>query len=153
LLNKIRFLIVCLVISFFVAGCAAKAIKNESKDQKITADNSKSFLIFSPSDTDIFMGALTCLKDPAKETDYQAAREQLEIIVQKYPKSKWKNSAQALIHIIQNMAELKVNVAAEKQKSASDKSKLNKEIEELKTDIQRLKNLEIQLEKREKSLK
>jgi TolA-binding protein len=142
-----------LVISFFVAGCAAKAIKNESKCQKITADNAKSAFGFSPSDTDIFMGALNSLADPAKGNDYQTAREHLEIILQKYPKSKWKNSAQALIHIIQNMAELKVNIAAEKQKSASDKSKLNKEIEELKTDIQRLKNLEIQLEKREKSLK
>jgi hypothetical protein len=153
LLNKIRFLIVCLVISFFVAGCAAKAVKNESKCQKITADNSNSFFVFSLSDTDFFMGALNCLGDPESGNDYQAAREQLEIIVQKYPKSKWKNSAQSLIHIIQNLAELKANIAAEKQKSASDKSKLNKEIEELKNDIQRLKNLEVQLEKREKSLK
>jgi hypothetical protein len=153
LLNKIRCLIVCLVVSFFIAGCAAKAIKNESKCQKIMAENSKSVFGFSPSDTDIFMGALNCLEDPAKENDYQTAREQLEIIVQKYPKSKWKNSAQALIQIIQNLTELKVNIATEKQKNTSEKSKLNKEIEELKSDIQRLKNLEIQLEKREKRLK
>jgi hypothetical protein len=153
LLNKIRCLIVCLIILFFVAGCATKAVKNESNCQKITAENSKRFWGFSPSDTDIFMGALNCLGDPEGENHYQAAREQLEIIVQKYPKSKWKNSAQDLIQIIKNLAELKINIAAEKQKSATDKAKLGKEIEELKSDIQRLKNLEIQLEKREKKLK
>ncbi len=109
----------------------------------------KTFLRFSPSDTDFFMGALSCLGDAESENDYQAAREQLEVIVQKYPKSKWKESAQALIRIIHNLGELKMNFAAEKKKSAADESK----IEELKNDIQRLKNLEIQLDKREKKLK
>jgi hypothetical protein len=148
-MKKIRYLIVFPVILLLVAGCSTKAVKSESKCQKITADNSKSFLIFSPSDTDYFMGALSCMGEQESESNYAAAREQLEVIVQKYPKSKWRESAQALINIIQNMGELKVNL----QKSTSDKLKLGKEIEELKTDIQRLKNLEVQLDKREKKLK
>lgn len=149
MLNKSRWIIVFPVILFFIAGCATKVVKNESKCRKITVENSKNFFAFSPSDTDFFMGALSCLGDPESENDYQAAREQLEVIVQKYPKSKWKESAQALIRIIHNLGELKMNFAAEKKKSAADESK----IEELKNDIQRLKNLEIQLDKREKILK
>ena len=149
MLNKIRYLVVCLVIIFLVAGCSTKAVKNESKCQKVTDDKSDSFWRFSPSDTDFFMGALSCLDDSESGNDYQAAREQLEIIIQKYPRSKWRNSAQALISIIQNLSELKVNIATEKQ----NKAKLGKDIEALKTDIQRLKNLEIQLEIRGKKLK
>jgi hypothetical protein len=149
LLNKIRWIIVCVAVLFFIAGCTAKAVKNEYKCQKITAENYQSIFGFSPSDTDFFMGALSCLGDQEGVNDYQAAKEQLEVIVQKYPKSKWQESSQALLAIISNLAELKVNIA----KSAADKSKMGKEIEELKSDIQRLKNLEIQLEKREKILK
>jgi hypothetical protein len=137
------------VLIFFIPGCTTKAVKKEYKCQKIMAENSSNIFGFSPSDTDFFMGALSCLGDAESGNDYQAAKEQLEVIVQKYPKSKWTESSQALISILQNLAELKVNL----QKSTTDKSKLGKEIEELKNDIQRLKNLEIQLEKREKNLK
>jgi hypothetical protein len=145
LLDKIRYHFVYLIILFFVASCSTKAVKNETKCQKITADSPKSFFIFAPSDTDYFMGALSCLTEPENENNYQAAREQLEIIIQKYPQSKWANSAEALIKIIKNTAELKVNII--------DQTKLTKEIEQLKTDIQRLKNLEVELEKRDKKLK
>jgi hypothetical protein len=149
LLNKTRCVIVCLAFLFFITGCTTKAVKSEYKCQKITVENSSNIFGFSPSDTDFFMGALSCLGDTESVNNYQAAKEQLEVIVQKYPNSKWKESSQALISILQNMAELNVNL----QRSATDKSKLGKEIEELKNDIQRLKNLEIQLEKREKNLK
>ncbi len=153
LLNQIRILSFYLIIVFFIAGCATKAVKNDSKCQKTAADNIGSFFQFSPSDTDIFIGALNCLEDSESVSDYSAAREQLKIIVEKYPRSKWKNNAQSLIYIIQNLTQLKANVAAENLKNSADRFKLIKEIEALKTDIQRLKDLEIQLEIREKKLK
>ena len=153
MLNKIRCLIACLILLFIMTGCAVKAVKNESKCQKIPDVKSKSFFRFSPSDTDIFMNALSCLEGPVKFDDYLAAKDQLEIFVQQYPRSKWKDGAHSLITIIQTMAELQANLATERQKDSADKAMLNKEITELKTDLQRLKNLEIQLDKREKSLK
>jgi len=153
LLNNIRCLLLCFTCLLVITGCATKAIKNEAKCLKIDDISAQSFLGFYPSDTDIFMNALNCLGNQDKDENFQTAKEQLEELVQKYPKSKWKYSAQGLITIIRNLTELKASIATERQKNETEKSNLNKEIMELKNDIQRLKNLEIQLDQREKKFK
>jgi PBP1b-binding outer membrane lipoprotein LpoB len=147
LLNKVKSLIICLIIAVFLAGCAGKAVKDESSGSKTTAK--KGFFTWSPSDTDLLGEALSCLNNKENAPDYSAAKEKLELLLQQYPKSKWAGGARGLIQSIDTILALQTKVT----QAHADNAKIVKENEQLKNDIALLKKLEIQLEKREKMLK
>jgi len=161
-------------MAFVIAGCAHSPIIDKSNDRQSAARNGKSFFESRPSDADIINGALISLHKQEGEPDYNAAKARLAILIQDYPQSKWAESAQAVILIINNLLALQEKVKtqslaldkenAERTKQSKDYqyseerdraeiSKLQQENEQLKKDIGLLKKLEIQLNRREKLLK
>jgi hypothetical protein len=166
LLKTIKWSLFFLIIAVFVVGCAAKTVKEDTNDHK--ASMNKSF--FESSDTELIREALNLLSNKEEAPDYNAARTNLNLLMQKHPKSKWVNPAQGLSAAIDKLLILQAKIKAENlalDKANADKTKLLKENEDLKgdniklqqeneklkNDIALLKKLEIQLEKREKMLK
>lgn len=162
-----------IILTVLLASCSTKAVINNN-GQAVAKEKSKSIFTSEPSDYEMFEDALSCLKNNASETNDQEVKVKLENLLAKYPQSKWAESSQALIDTLERISRLKMQLRQEKQKSQSDQAKLTKEIEglkentekfsseinrlqqeneQLKNDIQQLKNLEIQLEKREKTLR
>ena len=133
------------------------------------------------SDTDLFHNAVSHLGNIEVTADYLRARSEFELLVKTYPKSRWYSLSETFIRIIDNMQAYKVKSGSDRllaDKAQADKGRLlqeseqlKKEIrllndkhqtettrllqenEQLKKDIQLLKNLEIQLEKRERTLR
>jgi hypothetical protein len=173
-LKKHKGTIIIFIIAVFAAGCANSPVINKSNGQKMAAERQKSIFELSPSDADIISEALTYLNNREGEPGYNAAKAKLGIFIQEHPKSKWVESAQALILTINNLLDLQEKVKTESQaleKANAEKAKLKKdykyseeryqtdtvklqqENEQLKNDIELLKKLEIQMGKREKMLK
>lgn len=168
-------LIYLIMIAVMLTACSTKAVMGDKNGQTGTGEKSKGIFSIEPSDRELFEEAVSCLSDNQKEPNYQEVKGKLENMVAKYPQSKWVKSAQALIYSLDRISELQLQLNKEKQKSQGDHEKLTKEIEglkkentekysseiirlqqeneQLKNDIQQLKNLEIQLEKREKTLR
>jgi len=144
---------------------------SKSVDQTESSHKSNGFFSTEPSDKDLFEEALSLLSSQEQEPQYNEAKVILEKLVQQFPKSKWVDSAKALIVSLNRISALEAQLNQEKQKYDKltqemavlrDKGKqaeekhlaeifrLQQENDELKKDIQQLKNLEIQLEKRTK---
>jgi hypothetical protein len=172
LLKKLTILIIFLVLTAFVAGCAPKIAKDESPAPKKTTKKIVSALPPSDADadTDLIRNTLAHLGNNSGAPNYDAAKFKLELFVQQYPSSAWTGCAQDLIQIIDAILILKNKIKSEKQtleRTNAEKIKLLKENEALKAeavknqqeneqlrnDIALLKQLEIRLEKREKMLK
>ncbi len=174
MLKKCQGTIIFFIIAFFIAGCANRAVIDKSNSQKMAAERQKSVFELFPSDADIISEALTYLNNRQGEPDYNAVKAKLTIFLQGHPKSKWAESAQALILTINNLLDLQEKVKTESialEKANAEKAKLKKdykyseeryqtetaklqqENEQLKKDIALLKQLEIQMDKREKMLK
>lgn len=162
-----------IILAFLLASCSTRAVINDN-GQAGVQEKSKSIFTREPSDHELFEDALSCLRNNLNEPSDQEVKVKLENLLAKYPQSKWAESARALIDSLERISRLKMQLRQEKQKSQSDQAKLTKEIEglkenaekhsaeinrlqqeneQLKNDIQQLKNLEIQLEKREKTLR
>ena len=163
MLKKAKRTIILFIIAAFFAGCAGTPVADKSKSGEI-----------APSDSDIMQEALTYLNTPERVPDYNAAKANLELLLQKYPQSKLAESTQALILTINDLLVLQLQLKNEKHaldKANAEKAKLRKdyksseeryqveniklqqENEQLKNDIAVLKKLEIQMDKREKMLK
>ena len=170
MLKKLTILIIFLVLTVFVAGCAPKIAKDESPAPKKTTKKIVSALPPSDADTDLIRNTLAQLGNNSGAPNYDAAKSKLELFVQQSPSSAWTGCAQDLIQIIDAILILKNKVKSEKQtleRTNAEKIKLLKENEALKAeavknqqaneqlrnDIALLKQLEIRLEKREKMLK
>jgi gas vesicle protein len=135
----------------------------------------------SVSDMDLFHDAVSFLDNPEVTADYLRARSAFELLVRNYPKSKWRNLSETFIRIIddiqayqaksrsdqllldkaqadkgrllQESEQLKKEIRLLNDKHQTETTRLLQENEQLKKDIQLLKNLEIQLEKRERTLR
>ena len=135
----------------------------------------------SMSDTDLFHDAVSYLGNIEVTADYLRARSAFELLVKTYPKSKWRNLSETFIRIIddikayqaksisnqllldkaqadkgrllQESEQLKKEIRLLNDKQQTETTRLLQENEQLKKDIQLLKNLEIQLQKRERTLR
>ena len=135
----------------------------------------------SMSDTDLFHDAVSYLGNIEVTVDYLRARSEFELLVKTYPKSKWRNLSETFIRIIddikayqaksisdqllldkaqadkgrllQESEQLKKEIRLLNDKQQTEITRLLQENEQLKKDIQLLKNLEIQLQKRERTLR
>lgn len=171
MLKKAKWTFIVFIIAFFIAGCAGSPILDESNG---AAQKRKGIFALHPSDTDIIKEALKLLNRQEEKPDYNAAKARLAIFIDEYHKSKWAESAQALILTIDNLLALQEKVKAQslaldkeyaektklkrdyqfsEERNRAEISKLQQENEQLKKDIALLKKLEIQLDKREKMLK
>lgn len=135
----------------------------------------------SMSDTDLFRDAVSRLGNLEVTADYVRARSAFELLVRTYPKSKWHSLSETFIRIIddikayqaksisgrllldkvqadkgrvlQENEQLKKEIRLLNDKQQAETTRLFQENEQLKKDIQLLKNLEIQLDKRERTLR
>ncbi|MBI4619573.1 MAG: hypothetical protein HY739_05370 [Desulfobacterales bacterium] len=132
-----------------------------TKDKTVVKD--KAIVDRSMSDTDLFHDAVSYLGNPEVTVDYLRARSAFELLVKTYPKSKWRNLSETFIRIIDDIKAYQAKSISDQlllDKAQADKGRLfqeneqlKKDSEQLKKDIQLLKNLEIQLEKRERTLR
>jgi hypothetical protein len=174
LLKKYKWEIIVFIAAVFMAGCAGSPVIDKPHGPKMAAEKQRSIFELSPADADIFREALTYLNNRQGAPDYNAAKAKLGIFIQEHPRSKWVESAQALILIINNLINLQEKVKIESlelSKANAEKAKLKKdykyseekyqtetvklqqENEQLKNDIELLRKLEIQMGQREKMLK
>jgi len=166
--ERYRNYLVCIL--FVLLGACASLPTPPEKPSPVFE---KSWFKRSPSDTDIFSKSMSYLGSREKAADYVKAREALDELLKKYPRSKWRSLSEILIRFIDGMEKYSVDMQLlEKAKEENAKllreneqikkdnkqlleetAKLVQENEQLKKDIQLLKSLEVQLEKREKMLR
>ncbi len=101
-----------------------------------------------PSDEDLFLIGTSYLGNSEIIPDYFNAKAAFEKLVKTYPDSRWRSASVRLIALIDEVQMLK-----QKKPVAADALRLMQENEQLKKDIERLKRLEIESEKRAKTLR
>ncbi len=101
-----------------------------------------------PSDEDLFLIGTSYLGNSEIIPDYFNAKAAFEKLVKTYPDSKWRNASVRLIALINE-----VQILKQKKPVAADALRLMQENEQLKKDIEHLKRLEIESEKRAKTLR
>ncbi|MDX9746527.1 MAG: hypothetical protein WCX84_08680 [Syntrophales bacterium] len=167
-MKKITVLFTCI---FLLGACAADrtAVTKEPVTETNNLDRATTPL---PPAEDLLIEAATALTQPnGTETgNGLKARALLARLTQSYPDSKWLNTAEALILLmdLQQACEEKMKGSLRlcegllSQKTKCEESenqcrqetiRLLQENEQLKKDLQNLKNLEIELEKRNRGLR
>ena len=101
----------------------------------------------TPTDEDLFLLGTSYLGNKALTPDYFNAKVAFEKLIKTYPKSRWRPAAQRLIILIEEIK------ACSATSSNKEMFKVLRENEKLKKDLERLKRLEIESEKRAKTLK
>jgi len=101
----------------------------------------------TPTDEDLFLLGTSYLGNKALTPDYFNARVAFEKLVKTYPESRWRPAAQRLIILIEEIKTCSTT------SSNKEMFKILQENEKLKKDLERLKRLEIESEKRAKTLK
>lgn len=170
---------------FFIGACATPPVA-VSKNNTASVNDSvvKRIPIFRSTSSDIeyLRHGISLIAGSADlQPDYANAKYSFELLLKEYPDSKWKESATALIKIINDLQsciekekaarilygknqEEKAGLLQENEKLTktnsmlnekmqSEISKLVQENERLKKDIELLKDLEIKLDKRERLLR
>lgn len=167
---------------FFLLSCASSRLVAQTENQGGgSIKTAMSIFTPKPSDTDLLQMAVNCLGAPGSEASEQQARTALESLIQLHPKSKWREVATVLLHLLDERKELLQQVRSERnifEKLQTDKDQIQRETEQLKKDnhglqeklqaetarfqqendqlkkdIDRLKSLEIELQHREKLLR
>lgn len=134
-----------------------------------------------PTDEALFFQGLSFLSDSLQSNDYSAVKHSLITLINDHPQSKWRDNAYMLLRLTEDLESYRDKLHAEGaalNKVLSDQAKtlqeneqlkkdlyllnekfqaelttLQQENEQLKKDLQQLKNLEMQLEKRGKTLR
>jgi hypothetical protein len=138
---------------------------------------SGNFSLLTSPDAELFQGGVSYLGSSEQPADYGKAKAAFSALLNTYPKSKWRELSEQLIHLIdetqacqaknvlaektredrerllQDNEKLKQDIRQLNDKLKTETVRLSEENEQLKKDIQLLKNLEIQLEKRDKTLR
>jgi DNA repair ATPase RecN len=132
-------------------------------------------------DEELFIQGMQQLAGPSNPDTFAAARQNLEALLNGYPQSKWCDAARTALRLMGELETYRQRLPVEQnlvQKLTTDKNRLLQENEQLKKDIrqlgekyqtdtselqqvndqlkkdlQLLKNLEIQLDRREKTLR
>lgn len=139
------------------------------------------FTMEKKKDEELFLQALHQIAGPLNQESSVAARQALESLLSGYPQSKWNDAARATLHLIGEWDACSQRLSVEQdmvQKLATDRNRtlreseqlkkelrqlsatyqtelaaLQQENDQLKKDLQLLKNLEIQLDRRGKTLR
>jgi hypothetical protein len=163
---KIGLLILFMV---FLGACAAK---------KAPVEPPGSLAARFQSDTALFQEGYAQLCGDERPVDYGKSREAFELLIKKYPKSKWRSYAKTFLILVDDAQEARDQADKEKQalikikalwegtqkecridhlKAQGDIARLHKENEqlkhengEMKKNIEQLKRLEIELQRRDK---
>jgi hypothetical protein len=174
---------ICIIIPlFFLLSCASSGpVKQPESQGGGSIKTAMSIFTPGPSDTDLLQMAVNFLGASGSEANEKQARTALESLIQLHPKSKWKELATVLLHLLDERKELALQVRAERdnvEKLQAEKDQIQRETEQLKKDnhgiqekvqaetarfqqendqlkkdIERLKSLEIELQHREKLLR
>jgi hypothetical protein len=169
---------------FFIVGCAAAPPAIEKKDVAAPAVKPVEAAPAAPprlfEERDLLLDGVVLLNLPERP-DPEKARSIFLSLIQRYPWSRWRPTAEAFIRLIderdafmemsrqdrllvdkskeersrvlQENDHLKMTVRELTEKLQSETAVLTQENEQLKRDIQRLKALEIELQKRERMLR
>ncbi|MDQ5984524.1 MAG: hypothetical protein CSYNP_00219 [Syntrophus sp. SKADARSKE-3] len=167
---RCRILLMFLVVALLVtSGCASTPKKDLPAPSTGAATTVR-------SDAQLFQEGYALLG-----TSYSKARDTFDQLIRLYPKSKWRPYAETYMKLLddvkaasnrvigarqeerkakQEAEELRVALDHAKkanrlpsEKLQSEIAKLQQENEQLKNDLQRLKNLEVQLQRRERSIR
>jgi hypothetical protein len=166
-----------LFLLILMIGACASAPKMDRPQQPVSAAP----LIQSQSDTALFQQSITLLGAPGKPADYDKARASFDQLIRLFPKSKWRPYADSYLKLLDELKansdkamadrlaarkaktetdDLRLSLDQSKkahrllqEKMQTDMARVQQENEQLKNDIQRLKQLEVDLQRRERSLK
>ncbi len=136
---------------------------------------------FVQSDTAIFHEGFSWLGTSGKPADYDRAGDVFSQLIKVYPKSKWRSYAETYLKLLDDLKKTSVSAAANRleakkaqteidelrvsmdqskkyqrllqEKFQSETARLQQENEQFKHDIQRLKQLEIELQRRDRSVR
>lgn len=175
-----RVLVLCLLV-LLGGACTPTAQKipdDKGHHPETASPHAGETSFFGAKDAELFQRALSRLNAPANgpvtANDYAEARADFELLLNAYPKSKWRPAAEKIIILIDTAAsrrqlvektaadknrlaqeneQLKRQVRALNEKLQTETAALTQENDQLKKDIQTLKNLEIELEKRDRKLR
>ena len=171
-----------LILLISVMGCTASLPRTTGLDTPSTGVSSAlRGRIFTSPEENLFREGLSCLMTPGQPADYEKARSVFAALATTYPKSKWSETAQRFIALLDELQacqskgtddrkhveslkrenegalleneNLRKNLKQAHEKLQTETQKLLQENEQLKKDLQLLKDLEIQLEKRERMLR
>jgi len=160
---------IVIIVMIFMGACAAKKAPTEPPG---------SLAVRFQSDTALFQEGYAQLTGDERPVDYSRAREAFELLINKYPKSKWRSYAKNFLTLMsetqtareqaekEKQACIKIKVLSEQTqkecrtdqlKTQGELSRLHKENDQLrqendqlKKDIEQLKRLEIELQRRDK---
>ena len=169
--RRLIVLMVLVVILLVTVGCASTPKKDLP-----AASASAAAATTARSDAQLFHEGYALLG-----TSYSKARETFDQLIRLYPKSKWRPYAETYLKLLDdvNAASNRVIVARQEERKAkqeaeelrvaldqakkanrlpseklqSEVARLQQENDQLKNDLQRLKNLEVQLQRRERSIR
>jgi Skp family chaperone for outer membrane proteins len=180
----LRRTLLAILAAFFLAGCAATAPTVAKVEVGTVApapprEEGPPPSLFFP-DRDLFDEGIAFLHDPDR-TDPAKARAVFASLIRRYPQSRRRSAAEALVRLIdageaaretdrkarrlmeqllteraralQENDQLKKTVRDLTEKLQAETASLTQENEQFKKDLQRLKTLEIELEKRERMLR
>lgn len=162
---------VLITFCLLLGACAADRTA-VTKEPSTTTDSKNMATEHPPSAEELLIEAATAITQPndtAAGNDLKA-RNLLNQLIQSYPDGKWRNTAEALILLMDLQAVCEEKVKGNRQlceRILSQKTKceesenqcrqettrLLQENEQLKKDLQNLKNLEIELEQRNRNLR
>ncbi|MFO7569582.1 MAG: hypothetical protein R6W75_07265 [Smithellaceae bacterium] len=167
-----------LMVVLLLFGCAGADLKNTETKGQIAPVLSNGMFNKAPTDKDLYLSALARLSVQGKEPNYTEARSMLNVLIEEHPGSKWVESAQAIIGLIDSLTAMQADMRVRTKKAQADQARQTRDIEGLKEQIkaaeagnlaeierlqqeneklndnlQQLKKLEVQLEKREKMLR
>ena len=177
---QLRFLFIILLV-VAVSACAAStpALKEEEPGKKTMKEELLARL--QPADEALLLNGLALLPEAQQKNDYSKVKDSLAALVSSHPDSKWKNSAKALLGLLEELEACRKKLSTEedaleknlieKTRALQENEQLKKEIrllnekfqteltglqqenEQLKKGLQLLKALEMQLDQREKKLR
>ena len=132
-------------------------------------------------DEGLFLQAMHQIEDAFNKGTFTSARQTLGELISSYPQSKWADAAQAALRLMGEVdtyrqrlpiaQDMVQKLTADKNRTLQDNERIKKELrllsekypaelaelqqenEQLKKDLQLLKNLEMQLDRREKTLR
>jgi len=173
--KQTSFVAICIKISMMIifmvclGACAAK---------NAPVDPPGSLAVRFQSDTALFQEGYAQLTGDKRPVDYSRARAAFELLINKYPKSKWRSYAKSFLILMNESQTAREQAENEKQacvkikalweytqkecrtdqlktqgelsRSHKENEQLRQENEQLKKNIEQLKRLEIELQRRDK---
>jgi len=164
--------IAVLLIFILLLGACATGKTNLTKEPDETTRSQNIPVEYPPTAEDLLTAAATnfTLPDSTAAGSELKARALLNQLIQTYPDSRWRNTAEALILLMDLQAAGEAKIKGDRQlcerllsqkirceesenQCRQETTRLLQENEQLKKDLQNLKNLEIELEQKNRGLR